>query len=283
MSDSPFVIEVTEENYQQAVIEQSFQTPVLVDFWASWCQPCQILMPLLAQLAKQYGGKFILAKINTEEQQALAAQFAIRSIPTVKLFKNGQPVDEFAGALPEGQIREFLNRHIPRESDALVERALALPDPQQALEVLQEAKKTDPDNSNIDLAMAQLYAETGNTQRALEIIENLPADKRQEAEIKALENRLFFSAELAKAPPAEELVQRLENNPKDSEALYLLALREFSSDRHEAALDHLLKLMRQDRGYNDDIARKTLIKAFDILGEDPLVPRYRSKMMSLIY
>ncbi|WP_295471797.1 thioredoxin, partial [Thiolapillus sp.] len=105
MSTSPYIIEITKDNYQTDVIERSAQVPVLVDFWAPWCQPCKILMPVLANLAEQYGEKFILAKINTEEEQELAAQFAIRSIPTVKLFVNGQPVDEFAGALPEADIR----------------------------------------------------------------------------------------------------------------------------------------------------------------------------------
>ena len=111
MADSPHIVEVTRENYA-AVMEASFRVPVLLDFWAGWCQPCQVLMPVLAKLAEEYAGGFILGKLNTEEQQEIAAQFGIRSIPTVKLFKDGQPVDEFMGALPEQGVRAFLDKHI---------------------------------------------------------------------------------------------------------------------------------------------------------------------------
>ena len=124
-ADSPFIIEVTRENYQQ-VMETSFQVPVLMDFWAGWCQPCQVLMPVLAKLAEDYEGKFILAKLNTEEEQEIAGQFGIRSIPTVKLFRDGQPVDEFMGALPEQAVKEFLDKHIVDEEAAAEEEARKL-------------------------------------------------------------------------------------------------------------------------------------------------------------
>ena len=123
MADSPFIIDVTRDNYQQ-VMEASFKVPVLMDFWASWCQPCHALMPVLAKLADEYEGKFLLAKLNTEEEQEIAAHFGIRSIPTVKLFHEGQPVDEFLGALPEKAVREFIDRHIGRESDGRLDEAL---------------------------------------------------------------------------------------------------------------------------------------------------------------
>ena len=149
MSNSPHIFDVTAENFQQIVVNGSFEAPVLVDFWAEWCQPCKMLMPLLAKLAEEYGGKFILAKINTEEQQALAGQFGIRSIPTVKLFLQGAEIDEFAGALPETEIRAFLDRHLPRESDGVAsadEQLSAAGDEQGALDALAPAQAADPDN-----------------------------------------------------------------------------------------------------------------------------------------
>ena len=286
MSNLPYIIEVTAENYQSAVIEQSRQVPVLVDFWASWCQPCQMLMPVLAKLADDYQGKFILAKINTEEQQALAAQFGIRSIPTVKLFRNGEPVDEFAGALPEAEIRKFLDKHIPRESDALVEQAQQLllqGNAEGALALLEQAKASDPANSNIDLALAQTHAAAGDIAKAEEILARLPADLRDKAEVRTLEGLLFFESLLAGAPTREELARRLETNSDDAEARYLMAAHHAVNQHYEEAMDELLQLMKKNRDYEDDAARKALLKLFDILGDDPLVPRYRSRMMSLIY
>ena len=122
MSDSPFIIDVTRENYEE-LIEASFRVPVLLDFWADWCQPCHMLMPVLAGLAEEFQGKFLLGKLNTEEEQEIAGLFGIRSIPTVKLFRDGQVVDEFTGVHPEHGIRAFLERHVARESDAQVEAA----------------------------------------------------------------------------------------------------------------------------------------------------------------
>ncbi len=284
MSKSPYIIEITAQNYQSDVIERSFDVPVLVDFWASWCQPCQMLMPVLANLAEQYQGKFILAKINTEEQQELAGQFGIRSIPTVKLFRNGESVDEFAGALPESEIRKFLDKHIPRESDALVDQAeqlLLKGEVEDALKLLEQAKLANATNSNIDIALAQAWAAAGDAEKALEIADSLPADIQEKPEMRALRGLLFFEQLLEDAPSDTELQQRLQQN--DSEARYLSAARDVVNQHYEEAMQQLLELMRKDRSYGDDAARKALLKLFDILGDDPRVPRYRSKMMSLIY
>ena len=286
MSTSPYIIEITKDNYQTDVIERSAQVPVLVDFWAPWCQPCKILMPVLANLAEQYGGKFILAKINTEEEQELAAQFAIRSIPTVKLFVNGQTVDKFAGALPEADIRKFLDQHIPRESDALVDQAeqlLLQGAIDDALALLKQAKTEDPANSNIDIALAQAYAASGNAEKALEIADGLPADLQEKPEIRVLRGLLFFEKQLENAPSEAALQERLDRDDNDSEARYLLAVQQVVGQRYEDAAQTLLELMRRDRSYGDDAARKALLRLFDILGDDPLVHRYRSRMMSLIY
>lgn len=286
MSESPYIVEITADNYQQLVIEGSFQVPVLVDFWAEWCQPCKTLMPMLAKLADEYQGKFILAKINTEQQQELAGQFGIRSIPTVKLFKNGQPVDEFAGALPEEQIRQFLDQHIPRESDHAVAQAqqlLSQGDADSALAMLTQALADDPVNHNISITLAQAFAAMEDTASALTVLEKLPQDIQEQEAVVQLLRQLHFDSMSKDLPDRKTLEQRLAKDENDSEARFQLATHEINNQDYEAALELLLTLMRKDRQYKDDAARKTLLQVFELMGDDPLVPRCRSKMMSLIY
>ena len=285
MDDSPFIVDVTRENYAQ-VMEASFQVPVLVDFWASWCQPCQVLMPVLAKLAEEYQGKFLLGKLNTEEQQEIAAQFGIRSIPNVKLFRNGQPVDEFLGALPEKAVREFIDRHVGRESDAAVQQAreqLAAGDAAGAVALLNAARETDPDNPRATLVLAEAQAATGDTTAAEATLDSLPASERDKPEAAALRSRLFFAGKLAAAPPADELDTRLAADPGDCEALHQLALRKVVEHDYDAAMELLLDLMKKDRDFGDDAGRNTLLKVFELLGDDPRVGQYRRRMANLMY
>ncbi len=286
MSESPYILEITADNYQQIVVDGSFQVPVLVDFWADWCQPCKTLMPMLAKLADEYQGKFILAKVNTEQQQELAAQFGIRSIPTVKLFKNGQAVDEFAGALPEEQIRQFLDQHIPRESDNIVAKAQQLlleGDTDAALALLTQAQADDPANHNISVVLAQAFAAMGDTESALAALDKLPQDIQEREDVSLLRGQLHFDSIGTGIPDQATLEQRLATDENDSEARFQLATHKINNQDYAAALELLLTLMRKDRQYDDDAARKTMLKVFELLGDDPLVPRYRSKMMSLLY
>ncbi|HSM32027.1 MAG TPA: thioredoxin [Woeseiaceae bacterium] len=285
MADSPFIVDVTRENYAQ-VMEASFQVPVLVDFWASWCQPCQVLMPVLAKLAEEYQGKFLLGKLNTEEQQEIAAQFGIRSIPNVKLFRNGQPVDEFLGALPEKAVREFIDRHVGRESDAAVQQAreqLAAGDAAGAVALLNAAREADPDNPRATLILAEAQAATGDTTAAEATLDSLPASERDKPEAAALRSRLFFAGKLAETPTADELDARLAADPDDCEALHQLALRKVVEHDYDAAMELLLQLMKKDRDFGDDAGRNTLLKVFELLGDDPRVGQYRRRMANLMY
>ena len=286
MSDSPYIFDITAENFEQIVLNGSFEVPILVDFWASWCQPCQVLMPVLAQLVESYQGKFILAKVNTEEQQEVAAQFGIRSIPTVKLFKDGAEVDEFAGALPENQIRAFLDKHLPRESDNVLiaaEKLMETGDMEGALEMLGPAQAADPSNARILRAMAQAHAALGNYEAANFALDALPPEEQASPDVGILRGQMYFAG----LAPAEDeipaLQQRLADDENDSEALYKVALAAILAQDLEAGMDLLLKLMAKDRDYGEDAARLGLLKLFDMLGDNPLVAQARRRMFNLLH
>ena len=290
MADSPYIVEVTQENFQSVILEGSMQQPVLIDFWASWCQPCQALMPLLAKLADEYRGKFILAKINTEEQQAIAAQFQIRSIPAVKLVYQGKLVDEFAGALPESEVRAFLDKHIqqePSETDNAIEQAYALlmqGESDQAAALIQKALEENPADPKAIIAFAKLKATLGDMQAASEALDTLPAEEQEKPEVSAMRAQMLFDKVASGAPAIEELNAALLADGNNSEARYQLAAQLVMHNELEPALEQLLTLMRKDREYRDDAARKAMIQVFDILGGDhPITKTFRTKMFNYLY
>ena len=287
MADSRFVVSVTAEDFYQVVLEGSHRQPVLVDFWADWCAPCRMLMPVLASLAEEYQGKFIVAKVNTEEQRELAAQYGIRSLPTVQLFRNGQPVDQFMGALPESQVREFLDRHLPRESDQQLTEAEALlagGDVTTAASLIEQAYARDPGNRRVVLAYARLKALGGAVKEAETLLDKLPLDEQDNPEVTVLRGQLHFADVAATAPPEAELRQAVAANEANGEARYQLAARRVLAEDFEQALDQLFLLMGKDRAYGDDAGRKGMLKVFDILGNDSaLAQRYRSQMFNALH
>ena len=287
MADSPYLVAVTAQNFHQVVIEGSYERPVLVDFWADWCAPCRALMPILAKLAEEYRGRLLVAKLNTEEEQALAAQMGIRSLPTVLLFKEGRPVDQFMGALPEPQVRAFLEPHLPRPADDLTERIgdrLLMGDVAGAQAALDLARAKDPDNPRLMLMEVQIKAAAGDTQGAEALLDQVPLDLAKDPEVLALRGQLRLANLAAGAPAEDELTARLAADPRDSEAAFLLAIRQATQGDFAAALAGLLALLKRDRAYGEDAARKTMILIFDLLGgQDPLVSSYRGKMLSALY
>ncbi len=287
MADSPYIVNVTSQNFAEAVLATSQSTPVLVDFWADWCSPCQTLMPVLAKLVEEYQGAFRLAKVNTEEERELAAQFGIRSLPTVQLFKDGQPVDQFLGALPESEIRRFLEPHLPRPSDDLVEQAqqrLRQGDGAGAQQLIEQALSEDPDNPRIQLAFARVSATLGHFDQAEQALERLPLDQQDQPETRALRAQILFDRVTEQAPAPAELQQRLQTGSADSETIYQLAAHRVMDGDYENALEQLLALMQKDRTYGEDAARKGLLAVFDILGgSGELVNRYRNRMFNLLH
>ncbi len=285
-TDSPYIVNVTRENFDDAVLQRSREVPVLVDFWADWCGPCHMLMPILTKLAEEYAGQFILAKVNTDEQQALAAQWGVRSLPTVKLFKNGQVVDEFMGAQPESAVRALLDRHIERESDRLRHEARALMEagePEAAEQLLRKAADMDPANVNVRIDLARALMLQGETEAATEILDALPPLERDRPEVRALKAEMAFAHVAAQEPDLHDLQRRVAADPDDLDARYALAAHQILRGDYEAGMEQLLAILERDRGYRDGAARTGMLAVFDRLGPGETVNRYRSRLFALLH
>ena len=287
MSESPYIHNVDMNNFQQVVLEKSMEKPVLVDFWADWCQPCQTIMPMLAKLADEYGGKFELAKINADEQREIAAQFGIKSLPTMKLLYQGQLVDEKVGAVPEPEIRAMLDKHIVSESQKFIEAAtMAYQQGQteQALEILNHALASDPDNAELKVTIAQMVYAQGDRDSAVKLLDSLDEEgSKLDAAVK-LRAQINMAAQLADLPSIEEIEKRLAGDPRDLEALQAKSRHLTAQGDYDGAMECLLEIMRIDRDFEDDAGRKGLLELFDMLGgEHPSVQKYRRKLFTLLH
>jgi putative thioredoxin len=287
MSESRYVLDADAASFQSLVIDASHRVPVLVDFWAEWCGPCHALAPILAKLADEYQGRFQVVKIDTDREQALAQQFGIRSLPTVKLFKHGTVVDEFFGAQPEPSVRALLERYVSRASDDARGQASALRERGElakARALLEQAHVEDPENHRVIADLANVLIDLGELEQARKALDLLPDSVKFEPEVRAISARLEFALVAAAAPPVEALTRTIEQDPRDCESRYRLSALRMAAGEYEAALDLLLEILRLDRSFRDDGARKALLSAFEMLGnEHPLVGRYRAKMSSLLY
>jgi len=286
MSETAHIIDVTSENFMQEVIDASQQTLIVLDFWASWCGPCQTLMPVISKLAVEYNGGFRLAKVNIDEQQELSGQFSVRSVPTVKFIKQGKVVDEFTGALPEGEIRQFLARHVIKESDQLLDAALAqyeAGDKLAAIEAIQDISKLDSNNQRIALVYADLMIREARYDLAQEVLQNLPYEVRQTEQVAAMLAKIDFAASAADLPDESELLRSIETEPGNCQARHQLSTLYTMQGNYEAALAQLLEIVKRDRNYEDDAGRKAMLKLFDMLGDTELVHQYRRKMMAALY
>lgn len=297
------MIEVTLQNFEAEVITASKSIPVLVDFWAPWCGPCKVIGPLLEKLEAEYEGRFKLVKIDSDQEQQLAAAFGIRSIPTCVLLMNGQPVDGFMGAVPESKLKEFLDKHIPpadeAEPDVLEEAEAADGDGPERLERLQHAVATDPGNDDVRFEYAKALLLAGridDARSAFAPVAGKTALVRRFDSLQRWMEALDASRDVRDDTGAlADFDRRIGTNRRDFDARYGKARLLMARQRWTEAMDELLEILMRDKAWNDDLARKTYIAILDIIEppkpkvaegqippDDPIVATYRRRLSSVV-
>lgn len=279
------VIDVDERTFQREVIERSRTVPVVVDFWAPWCGPCRMLGPVLERLAEEFGGAFILAKLNTDENQGLAMQFGIQGIPAVKAFKNGRVVSEFVGAQPRPVVRQFIERLLPSGLDRKVaegQELLATRKFAEAERTFRSALVENPDHPAALLGLAQALLGQGQERGALQTLERVPAATPEGAEAARLRTEISLRQEVDGVDEAT-LQARLAENPGDLGARFKLASLLATQRRYAEALEYYLEIVRRDRSFREDGARQAMLHIFDVLGDQPLAREYRNKLAMVLF
>jgi putative thioredoxin len=290
---SPDLIKDTDTaGFMADVIEASQATPVVVDFWAPWCGPCKQLTPIIERLVKQYAGKVKLVKINVDENQELAAQFQVQSIPAVYGFKGGRPVDGFMGALPESQIKQFIER-LTGGGGSPLDEALAEADGlmkagqnEEALDLYKQVLSQDPAHVKALAGALRCYMALGQDDLARDLIEKLPAQIKNSADIQGVQAALDLKAAAAKTDTAEidQLIAKVAADPKDMQPRLDLAMARFAAGDREKAVEDLLAMVKADRAWNEQAARKQLVKFFDAFGPaDPLTSSGRRRLSAILF
>jgi putative thioredoxin len=286
VSESAHIVEVNESNAQAMLIDESYQRPVVVDFWAEWCGPCRQLMPVLEKLANEFAGAFLLAKVNADEQQMLAGQLGVRSLPTVMVIKDGQPVDGFAGAQPESAVREILAKHLPAPWEAAVAQVQELLEAGDSAGAIATVRPAWEESGHAK-ALTLLYARALLAASRCDDAESVLAEIKlvdQDAEYEQLMAQIELSREAAKSPEIEALEQQLAADPDNLQVRVQLAVQLSQTGQYRDALEHLLTVIRADRDYGNGEAKRLYLDTIATIGKgDPLAAEYQRKLFSLLY
>ncbi len=285
----------SDRTFMADVIQASADVPVIVDFWAPWCGPCKQLGPVLEKTVKAAKGAVRLVKIDTDQHPMVAGQLRVQSIPAVYAFFQGRPVDAFQGALPESQVKAFVERLVKLAgpvdpgavvADALAQagEALAAGDTAAAADTYSAILEAEPENAAAYAGMIRCFLAMGETDQAEQMLKSAPAAIAKSAEIAAVKASLEVAEQAKAAGPIPELMEKLAHNKDDHQARFDLAMALFANNRREAAVDELLELVRRDRSWNDDGARKQLVKFFEVFGPtDPLTVQTRRRLSTLLF
>jgi putative thioredoxin len=283
--------------FAKDVLEASRTVPVIVDFWAPWCGPCKTLQPMIEKVVTEAKGAVKLVKIDIDKNQMLAQQLRIQSIPAVYAFFGGRPVDGFMGAVPESQVREFVNRLVQASGGAGAEgaddlnaalehakQAVAEGDFQLAAQIYNEVLEVAPDNLLAMAGLARCYAQEGQADQAKAILARVPAKDKGNAEIVAIQAQLDLAEQAKAAGPIGELKAKAEKDPKDFQSRLDLAMAYWAGEQKQEAIDELLAMIKADRNWNEGAARQQLLKFFEALGfTDPLAVAGRKRLSTILF